>query len=206
MADKIERLATAMLALDDEAFRDVIDDDLRKRGEDRSDWETGLVLRHPLVVERFYMELLRLGKSIEGQLSTLEADYQARRARLEAKLSIAQSQVATGRANGETQGKIVNMTADLKTQRSEFMSDRAKKLRFKTGLDMHTIEVRYIVDSLRPSFESLVAEERNHYSARCRQLENAIRDHQTAVLDDTSIEPSRADEELWSVLAREAMA
>lgn len=205
--DEIEKLATAMAALGDQPFRDIVDDDLRRRGDDREDWTTGQVLRHPMVVERFYTELLRLGKSIEGQLATIEADYRSREARLQQKLGIAHSQTKRPGASEEDRekahGKVVNLTADILKNKSEYMADRGKKLRFKTGLDMTTLEVRYLVDSLRPPYESLVGEERNHFSARCRLLESAIRDHQTSVLEDSSVEPAPADEKLWDVLSRE---
>lgn len=201
----IDYLIDDLVELDDEKFRKLVDQDVRRR-DGEGDLELAQALRSPALVRRYYTMLVRTLKSVEGQLAARETDYEARRARLKAKLSIAQSQLksaTTDEDRNKAQSKVVNLTAEIETEKSKHLLDRGKTLRYKTGLDMALVEIRSILDGLHDDmYDTIVARERNHYAERCRQLEDAIRQHQTEVLADDEDEPFEADMKLWSSLQR----
>lgn len=196
-----------LLALPDLVFRDLVDEDLRLRGPERTGWLIGDFLRDPKVVNRFYTDLIRKSKSIEGQLASNSSALAAREEHLRGKLSITNSQLERAEAGGDPveiakcKSKVVNQTAEIHSERSKSLNARTKTIRFKTGLEMAIIEVRALVEADRPDlYSSFVADERNYWAARARALTKAIEDHRTAALSETEDPPLAADEELWAVL------
>lgn len=187
---------------DDDVFMSYVDADLRP--PERRDPEVSRALRSPAVVERYYTMLLRKSKSIEGQLAAKEADYEARKARLEGKLGIAEAGAVREDSTDEDRrralGRAINLRAELKKERSEYQQSRAGTLRFKTGLDMNLVEIKGLIrryDANR--FDQMLAEERNVLAERVRFLENAIRVHRSEIVADVR-DGDEVDEELWEVL------
>lgn len=193
--------------LSDEEFMPFVDVDLQP--PDRRDPEVSEALRSPEVIQRYYTMLLWKSKSTEGQLAAKEADYEARKARLEGKLSIAEaSSVRTDSTDEERNraiGRAVNLRAELKTARSEYQQSRAKTLRFKTGLDMNLVQVRGAIRALdNKRLDQMIAEERNLLAQRVRELESAIDAHRQAVM--SGHDGDDVDDELWEVLERSSHA
>lgn len=197
-----------LLEMSDEDFKDLVNDDLRRRGEERDNWALGRTLRSPAVVERFHTALLMMAKSVEGQLSAKEAEHDARIRRLKAKLIIAESNAERARQDPDldpaelhkAEGKPLNLRADIETKSAEYLAERVKTIRFKTGLDIAIVETRGIVNGLRDGmYDSIVARERNFYAERCRRLREAVMAHQKRITEGAD-EPLDADHELWRVL------
>lgn len=63
------KTAEELLALPDEDFRTIVEDDLREPGPIRD------VLRGPQVIERLHSTMMSMLKSVEGQLAARSVDY-----------------------------------------------------------------------------------------------------------------------------------
>ncbi len=184
-----------LLGLPDEVFRGLIDEDLHRRDEARADWTFGPQLRSPTVIRRFYAELLRKSKSVEGQLASLDASFDSTKSRLRGRITISRMSVEEARSSGDDKAltnarrKLANQEADLERERSEFKSDQVKKLRFKTGLDMTIIEVRGIIERMDDALNKEIAD-----------LRRAIQEHHDRCLVGDDDDADRADEILWAQL------
>lgn len=174
-------LADRQLGQSGETFRDLVDRDIRGRTTVRE----AALLRSPDLAELWLATLTAMQRSIEGQLAAKQEEFLAERARIRRL------------ARRDPDGDYAN---DLDALQQKHSADRAKKLRFKTGLDEALIEARSVVDALRGSqYDSIVAGERNYYAEQRRLLEEAIRLHQAQITAE-GIEPSEYDEQLWSAL------
>ena len=178
-------MSVATLGRTGESFKDFVDRDIRGHTTQAE----AEALRSPALAERWFTTLMMMQRSIEGQLAAKQEEFQAERARLRRLLR--SEQVSHVRTQIEDQ---------LDRLQEDHSRDRAKKLRFKTGLDEALVEARAVVDALRGhQYDSLVAEERNYYAEQRRLLEEAIRLHQAQTLAD-GIEPGDHDEKLWEAL------
>lgn len=187
--DMIQRLQ----AMDDRTFRNEVDEDLRRPGpSQRRSYETRrAALRSPELVDRWNTTLQQITKSVEGQLASKQEDYEAARAALRRE------------ANKLTPGspEWLKNKDEQEALKVEYATERAGKLRFKTGLDEWVVEARALRDAHRATmYDSIVAEERNHYAEELRRLKEAIETHRSQILHDEDYEPSSADERLWSCL------
>ena len=201
MADP-DPLISHIATVDDDEFRRLINEDIRRK-DGEGDLRLAAVLRSPELAPRYYANLVRTLKNVEGQLAARESEYEALRARLKAKLGIAQSKEVDHPDEEERRkahGQVVNLTAQLETEKSKYLTTRTKSLRYKTGLDMALVEIRSIIDSQHDDlYDTFVARERNHLAERVRTLEAAIRNHQTAMIAEG--DAGETDELLWKVLA-----
>lgn len=189
LSDAIAELA----GWDDETFREEVNADLRFSQAEDDPVRYRLrraALRSPDLIDRWYTCLLMIAKSVEGQLAALQEDHEAEKADLRRQMLEAEQ---TG--NDKVMFQVQRKREQAKAR---FSRARAGKVRFKTGLEEWVIEARGLRDRLRPSmYDSIVADERNHYAAEALRLRNAIRDHQTTLLSDDTLDPSPADEKLW---------
>lgn len=167
------------------SFKNFVDRDIRGHTTQAE----AEALRSPESAEQWLATLTMMQRSIEGQLAAKHEEFQAERARLRRE------------KRRLTDLDEIDRTADVLDRLQEAHSrDRAKKLRFKTGLDEALVEARAVVDALRGhKYDSLVADERNYYAEQRRLLEEAIRLHQEQMLAE-GIEPGDHDEKLWEVL------
>lgn len=187
-----------LLELPDDVFRGLMDEDLHRRDDARDDWTFGPQLRSPTVIRRFYAELLRKSKSVEGQLASLDADFDATKSRLKGKITISRLSVVEALDAGNQEAlvsarrKLANQEADLERERSKFKDAQTKKLRFKTGLDMTIIEVRGLIERMDDELNTTI-----------RDLRQAIQEHHDRCLAGDDEAADRADEILWRVLGAE---
>lgn len=191
VADMIAELAAA----DDRTFRAEVDSDLRPRASagDPRHWVRRAALRSPDLVDRWLTTLLMMSKSVEGQLASKQEDHEAEKARLRIGINKAEQS-----GNEE---RIRKARTAWESAKQNYAIMRGDKLRFKTGLDEWIVEARGLRDSLRAAmYDSIVAEERNYYAERARDLRQAIAEHKDKILDDEGYEASDADERLWSCL------
>lgn len=201
--DELTSPADELMAMADDRFEAYVDQDLRrKKGSDHLTPHDVLLcdaLRDPKVVDRWHACLRRISRSIEGQLAQKDVEFQARKARLErASAEAAQRYRRTDVPDQHrVQDELDRLDLEILSDREAHFDQRSKMLRFKTGLDETISKARGLVDAQRGSqYESLVAEERNHYATRVRELETAIRDHKAHFPADE--EPSKSDRNLWS--------
>lgn len=190
-------LARGLLALDHMSFRKEVDRDLRPLDQDASPgqaekWKARhAALRSPACVDRWFMALSQMSKSVDGQLAAKADDYEAKRAEIR------------GQLVGATGPQEKGLRRSLETLKSEYSRARANTLRFKTGLDEALIEARSLRDSVRDRlYDSVVAEERNFYARRVTALQDAIRAHQDAFTEG-DIDPEPHDLHLWAVISKE---
>jgi hypothetical protein len=178
-------VSVAALGRTGESFKDFVDRDIRGHTTQAE----AEALRSPALAERWLTTLTMMQRSIEGQLAAKQEEFQAERARLRRE------------RRRLTDPDQIDRTDDVLDRLQENHSrDRAKKLRFKTGLDEALVEARAVVDALRGhKYDSLVADERNYYAEQRRLLEEAIRLHQAQMLAE-GIEPGEHDEKLWEAL------
>lgn len=205
-----------LLHLSDEEFRAVVDADLRRHAP-----KSGVTLRPDLiaalrtleVAPRWHAMLLRLQKSVDGQLGARECDYQAEKAKLEGEIQRMTDKVERGEDvhdgdsrrvldPDEVQRRLSSLKLRALALRASHMKSKAGTVRFKTGLDDVTLEARFLRDqAVGATFETAVALERDFYANRTRTLAEAIVAHQTAVKDDLEgDEPDEIDTALWGVL------
>lgn len=181
--DEIDRLAD----LDDTTFRAEVDADLRSaRTRNPKAITRAAALRSNDLVDRWYTTLQMMSVSVEGQLAAAQEDHAAERAALRSRMASAshREQPALQEQWEESKGR--------------FSRARAAKLRFKSGLDEWIVEARSLRDSLRDSmYDSIVAEERNHWAERYRVLHDAVAAHEAATLAD-DLEPTEQDTKLWA--------
>ena len=179
------RAAVQQLGYEDESFRDFVDRDIRMQTSE-SEAEA---LRSPAYAERWLTTLNVMQRSIEGQLAAKQEEFLAERARLR--------RLLRREVDENDRSRLQDQLDALQETHSR---DRAKKLRFKTGLDEALVEARAVVDALRGSqYDSIVSTERNYYAEQRRRLEEAIRLHQAQTTEE-DIEPSEYDEQLWAVI------
>lgn len=183
-------LARNLMGLDHAAFRKEVDSDLRPGDGER--WKARhRALRSPTCVDRWFMVLSQMAKSVDGQLAAKADDYEAARAETREQLLAATDAV-----------QQMGFRRRLESLKAEYSRNRANTLRFKSGLDEALIEARALRDSVRDRlYDSVVAEERNRYAARVTTLEEAIRDHQDAFTAG-DIDPEPHDLHLWDVIPR----
>lgn len=204
-----------LLTISDDDFHAVVDADLRRKASRssvtlRDDLIAGL--RTAEVAPRWHASLVRKQKSIEGQLSAKECDFQAERAQIELEITRLSDKAARGAPCRDSHTGTV-MSADeiaealeslrlrLHTLRVAHMKGKAGRIRFKTGLDEMTIEARYLRDaSVQGLFRSAIAAERDYHASYARQLEAAIETHRKVVSSADDDVPDGTDETLWSFL------
>lgn len=197
----------SLLEMPHETFKNVVDKDLRApttdtpEGRKRTlkpheapDWYARhAALRTPTVVDRWYMTLNQIAKSVDGQLAAKTEDFEADRASLRARLLLADEKEA------------IQIRADMENLRARFSKARAGTLRFKTGVDEAFVEARALRDGARDRlYDSIVAEERNRYATRVAALETAIREHREASLE-AGVDAEHYDLRLWGVVERETV-
>lgn len=198
----------ALLRMPHETFKNVVDKDLRAptadtpEGKKRTlkpheapDWYARHAsLRTPPVVDRWYMTLNQIAKSVDGQLAAKTEDYEADRATLRARLLLVTDDAEANQ-----------IKAEMETLKARFSKARAGTLRFKTGVDEAFVEARAMRDSARDRlFDSIVAEERNRYATRVAALEAAIREHREASLE-AGVDAEPYDLRLWGSVDRETV-
>lgn len=170
-------------AMDDEAFRSVVNDEIRGL----SDPQVSQLLRGPLIVERWYHALQIMQRSVEGQLAAKKAEAKSKKAEL------------LRQPNGKVQWQQYNRSANIW---------RAGALRFKSGLEMALFEadkLRYQISGVDRTKAAL--NERNLAIAEAERLKIAIRAHRDHVLgrctEECDGDQCIADDELWSVLGEQ---
>jgi hypothetical protein len=192
----VESMIRRLAVMDDRGFRQEVDADLRRPGpRERREYEVRrAALRSPELVDRWTTVLLTMTKSVEGQLASKQEDHEAAKADLRQK-------IATLEQTAPHSDDLFKARQEWEQLKKEYAQSRAQMLRFKTGLDEWVIEARALRDSLRSTmYDSVVAEERNHYAAQVQVLRAAIDAHRTRILEDEDYEPSSADERLWACL------
>lgn len=190
----VERMQDELLGLRDIDFRTEVDADLRRAPREPAEAARHELrrraLRTPELIDRWYTVLMMMSRSVDGQLAALDEDHQAEKADLRMELP---PEDRDGNPKWE-EPKVAYARA------------RAGKLRFKTGLDEWVIEARHLRDQFRYAtydqivINQVVIEERNHYAGEAQRLRDAVREHHEALLADDDIDPSPADEKLWTVL------
>lgn len=190
----VEDMVRRLAAMDDRVFRKEVDADLRRpEPSDRQAHENRrAALRTPELVDRWNTALQMISKSVEGQLASKQEDMAAARA------ALARQIAKTTPGSPEW----IKLKDQQEAAKEAYATSRAQMLRFKTGLDEWVIEARALRDSLKATmYDSIIADERNHYAAQVQELRAAIDAHRTQMLDD-DYEPSSADELLWACLNR----
>lgn len=205
---RIAAVVQHLRALDDVRFRQEVDADLRQirasdlrkmpESEQRSERTRydlrRQALRTPELIDRWWMTLQMIAKSVEGQLASMQEDHEAEKATLRAEMAKCPTWAGTIPCCAEH-------AEAWETAKAEFARNRSGRLRFKTGLDEWLIEARALRDGLRGSmYDSIVAEERNHYAGVAKALKEAITQHRAEILDDDDPEPTEADKKLWACL------
>lgn len=204
---QVEAMIRRLVAMNDRGFRQEVDADLRRPqtrrdqtgDEERRVYETRrAALRSPELVDRWTMTLLTMSKSVEGQLASKQEDHEAAKAALRIEIADLERRLAT---DPTVETKLFEARQQWEVIKRDYASKRADMLRFKTGLDEWVIEARSLRDAARATmYDSVIAEERNHYAAQVTALRAAIDTHRTSILEDEDYEPSSADERLWSCL------
>lgn len=164
--------AEALLALPDDEFAVVVNDDTRGRLDD----ERAKALRSEQVVRRWYLQLMSALRSIEGQLGSKMADYQA----------------AVGQLRLDHAKPL-----EIEQEKVRYHRWRASALRVKNGLEDKLAEARALIGDTYMSEQVLL--ERNQALGRVSVLESAIRRHKKAALDEDGVGPD-PDDVLWAVL------
>ena len=107
-----------LLAMPEDAFRSLVDEAVRGHPEDGKIQVVRERLLEEDVVERTYLTLIRMKKSVEGQLAAKRSDYVRDRNR--------------ARSNPE----------ELRAVESRYQTWRAGALRFKSGTEAYMLAVR----------------------------------------------------------------
>lgn len=165
----------ALIIMGDDSFRDLVDKDLRRKDREDIPQELRDGLRSPEVADRWLSTLIKIAKSVEGTLAYRYDEYEAEKADLELK--------------GDQTG--------LYLLKQQYHQQRAKTLRFKTGLDEWLIEARTIRDARRR--QDPAASERALLERKVRSLKEAIEEHHSAAVA-ADRPPASYDQKLWSVL------
>lgn len=183
-----------LLALEDEAFRQIVDDDLR---DFEHSGAYAMALRSPAIVDRWHSTLTAMLKSVDGQLAARGLDWEATRARIaKERLDI---EADDGLMPDEREAKLIAKDREHEDEREQYAKSRAGTMRFKTGLEEWLVDARRIKQGLTDRlYDSVVTRERNYYAERARSLEEGITQHQKVVI--ASSLPTEADEALWSLL------
>lgn len=174
-----------LTGLSDAEFRAVVDADLRRRvSPDNLTKETSMALRSPENNERWHTTLLGIRASVEGQLRSADDEYEMQRLALEADI---------GRIPPTQSTRLAAMYEESNALRKEYLSKRAARERFLTGLNEHVVAAE----------ASLGQGSADRDARRVRVLEQAIEAHRRAVLQDLDDgeEPAQYEELLWAVLA-----
>lgn len=179
-----------LLDLDEKDFYNLVDRDVRGR----LDQSLARKLRDPMVNERWYQTLLRMKKTVEGQIAAKSTETKGQRAELEANGTI-----TTWRGND-----IVNVESfdDPKAKALElytqFMAWKSGSVRFKVGVEERFTEVAWRRKRITANLLLSVAQvERNLLADEVIRLRDAIARHQDVIHEDDATEQ---DEELWSAL------
>lgn len=204
--------------LSDEDFRAVVDADLRRKAP-----KSGVTLkpdliealRSPAVAPRWFAMLLRMQKSVDGQLGARENDYQGERARIDMDIQRLVTKMEKGgdvrdpdssrtMSRDEAEEKLSSLKLRRHGLRAGHMRTKAATVRFKTGLDEATLEAKFLRDSaVSNTFETVVALERDYYADRARTLERAIEAHRKGImseLDTDDEDPDDIDTDLWAAI------
>lgn len=193
---QVDTMIRRLAAMDDRGFRQEVDADLRRPGrdDDKRLYETRRqALRSPELLDRWNTTLLTMSKSVEGQLASKQEDHEAAKAALRIQMAELERK--------HDAVKLHEAKQKWEKLKQDYATARGNMLRFKTGLDEWVIEARALRDATRSAmYDSVVAEERNHYAAQVQRLRGAIESHRTQILEDEQYEPSSADERLWSQL------
>lgn len=178
----------SLSALDDEAFRKLVDQDLRGRSPE----DVRQALRSPENVDRWFSALLAMTKSVEGQLAAKKTDWSTTRNRFQVDISLASTRIQSDR-----------LKVQLQEERERYNKWRAGILRFKTGLDEFLADARRLRDASKDSsYDRVMEDERLRLTKRIRLLEEGIRSHRDTILSDelSDDDHEEADEELWNLI------
>lgn len=170
-----------LLNMSDDDFRAIVDQDLRS---DKSASERTTALRDKAIIPRWLSVLQAMLVSIEGQLATGEADFEA-------------MQMALQLGSGNVQEQLLSTG-------QRYYEKRARQLRFKSGVDAMLIQARYLQSRFAPEI-ALVTKERNQLVIRVHELETAIYKHRSDVLTHDQAGPLVYDQELWKQLPVEIL-
>lgn len=183
MADADIKASVELLALTNDAFRDLVDLDIRGR----SDEATFTALRSALVVDRWYMTLVGMKKSVEGTLAAKQNDRRIELKALRRKL-----------ANTGTAQAAEKVQAEIDGVEDRYLRWRGGALRFKTGVEQSLAEAAWRRRILVTGHAAtLMREERDGLDERLRALVKAVRNHRDKRDDD---EIDDLDEELYETL------
>lgn len=167
--------AESLLDLSDDAFRRIVDEDIRGR----STPEIATDLRDKPVIMRWYRTLVTIRESVDLQLANAE------------------NELARARMSAETEGERIQLQLDHDSWRS-------KVNRFSSGLEARLFEARDRIQQYGdPSVLAVdaVIAERNQLKARVEILEQAIRTHRDSVESDPDgLEPDESDLALWALV------
>lgn len=179
------KTGTDLASLSDEAFRKIVDDDLRNK----SSADMSQALRDPVNVDRWYSVLLAMSKSVEGQLAARKSDWDGTRSRLDSAIE-----------DAITEDLAKSFKEQKREEREKWLKWRGNIIRFKTGLDEVLAEARHVRDRhLGKVVERAVTEDKKRLERRVEILEAAIRLHHDRTLRaENDTEQEVADEELWT--------
>ncbi len=164
-------------ALSDEAFNQIVNQDVR--GTLTS--ATSQLLRDPRVVERWYVHLVSLKRSVESQLCANRAEL------LQKQLDY----VGLG-AKGNPLWIEAQATA---------AKWRAGAVRFKNGVEDRLDEARTLRSKTRAdSTITILIEERERAIRNLTNLRRSILEHREHDCDDRCVDDCVADDQLWKVL------
>lgn len=135
---------TKIASMSDAEFRALVDRDLRRA----STKEEAAGLRDPAVVERWYLTLTAMKKSVEGQLGAKRAEFDGQKARLRQAFVQAEQAQADAKALGDqagvakAQNRIRKLREEWASVQERFARPRAATLRFQSGVDETLLEAR----------------------------------------------------------------
>lgn len=163
------------------------------------------LLRDPEVVERWCAALSALLRSVEGQLSTQQADMRGRlefhSRKAESAREALEELVIRGDESKISQGRDRVRTHEQAAAqiRQTFWEDRMRKLRFRSGVAEQYVEAKALRDQLdRWARLRMVTEERNAVIADLTSLRCAVSLHRSRVMDDSmTLDADVIDDLLW---------
>ena len=173
-----------LLALDHEAFKNVVDEDMRNDPE-----QPGYTpaLRTKEVVERWIMVLTQSETSIHSQIVARDEEFNSNNERALYEIEIEQNPAKKKKLELE------------RLERAEaHKRNKFGRLRVQNGIQNTLTEARYVRQQFWPGVNCLI-DELHKQSLRCRELETALYKHR-ADIKQAEIEPSEMDEQLWAHL------
>jgi hypothetical protein len=178
-------------------FRAVVDADLRRRVRPAGLSEaTSRALRSADHVERWHATLASIQHSVQGQITATADEYEAARLAIEGDIKALEGDAGNA-------GRISRLYDEARSLRSEYMSKKASRERFLTGLKEYLVEAESLRDQQRTSvYESSVVDERDLLLDRVAVLEQAIGTHRSVIMSDLdeNEDPVETDLALWRIL------